>query len=287
MPKRALLLATLSLLTTSCTPEPAPTELNATILSSVGEVLHPTSLYVRFDEPTTTLTVSTDIGGHELAHGSAVAGMKYAITLDGRACELESRGPRTDTETVTNDTSAVAPVRNPGNHTRTTKVLGVTLRCTDGQPLPGVASSGGVRGWDVTLSMAAMVVLGLLLGALYFHGDENDSWPLSLASLVLGIGALVAVFVFAWHHHTGGLVLTLPLLAAVCGGTAFFAALMALNNAEARAKIGAVGMIIAGLAGPAILSLTTPTWGWGAPLVAALLSFVTFAIAGGVAVSGK
>jgi hypothetical protein len=284
MPPRVLALCCLL---ASCAPEPVAPELHFTVLPSVGEVLHPTPLYVRFDEPGKQLTLNAALDGPELARGSAVAGMKYAVTLEGRTCELESNGPRTETENVEKNTNEVTPVRDPGYRTRTTTVLGVTLRCADGQPPPGVVSASSVRGWAVMGWMSAAVVLGLLLGAMFFRGDDSDSGALEFGSVALGIAALIAVLVFTWHHHTGGLVLSLPLLAAVCGGTGFLAALLALRNPDGRSRAGAVGMLLAGLAGPTLVSFTTPLWGGGAPLVAALVTLVTFAVAGAVAASGK
>lgn len=268
----------------ACAPEPTPTELHTTVLSSVGEIMHPATVYVRFDEPKGELTVFEKLEGAQLAQGSAAAGTKLALTLEGRACELESGGPRTETETLEKNTDEVAPVREPGFRERQTKVISVTLRCADGLPPPGVKAPPSVPGWTVTLWLLGVIALGLALGVVHARFDSAGA-----AFVVVGVALLTAIATLAvsWKALDGGLAMSVPVLAMACGLAAFFAPLMASNNSDTPSRIAAGGFVVSAVAGPVIVSLSTPLWAGGAPLVAALVVLVGFAIFGAVSALGR
>lgn len=270
----------------ACAPEPVDPELRRSVLSSVGEVLHPSTLYVRFDEPEHQLVVFDKLGGRELGRIPDTAGAKLALTHEARPCELESRGSTTDVETVANEKGPGSTTANPGHHTRTTKSAHVTLRCADG-PAPGVVSAPSIPGWRAFNGLLPFVWLGLFIGALYWRGDDQNQLGLQLGAMALGLVTLAAAFVLAWRTQTGALVLTLPLLAAVNGALGWFAALLWLGNDDTRSRVGAAGFIIAALTGPALLALYYPLWSGVAPLAALGIVLGAAVAAGTIAVSGK
>ena len=265
--RRALLLCTVF---AACAPEAVDPEIRATILPSVGEVLHPGQTYVRFDPEKQELVFFEKLEGRALGRGSVTAGTRVPVTLEGRACEFESRGTRTETETLeVNGNPATAP-RDPAVRTRSTTVAKVTLRCADG-PAPGILAPSSVSGWKV-----AGWVLPLR------GGDAGQFWALGLGALT-GVGFLV----FAWRALDGALVLTVPLLGLAVAASAFLAVVMWTGNRDARSRGAAVGFVLGGAAGPAIIAQAYPLWAAGAPLAAAGIVLLVLAVAGGVSVAGR
>ena len=98
-------------------------------------------------------------------------------------------------------------VRAPRSLSRATTVASSVGRKSRWMVMPCAASTSSstsrrlLPSREVMITLAgrrtAGALLGLLLGALYYRGDESDSLALELGSIALGIAALIAVFVCA------------------------------------------------------------------------------------------
>ncbi len=271
----------LGVLLTTCAPEAVNPEIHASILPSVGEVLHPGQTYVRFDAEKHELVFFEKLEGRELGRGSVAEGTRTPVTLEGRACEIESRGTRTETETLEANTDPAHAPRNPGVRTRTTTVAKVTLRCADG-PAPGIVAPPSVEGWKAVGWVLPLLLAGLLIGVRFTRGGDTGQ----LLGLALGALTTLAFLVFSWRSVDGLLVLTLPLLGLAVGAAAFLAVLLWTEQKDTRSRVAAALFVLGGAAGPALIAKAYPLWAAGAPLAAAGVVVAVFATAGAVAVSG-
>lgn len=270
----------LLLLCVGCAPEVPEPEVRQTITSGVGEVLHPSQVYVRFLAPEAQLVVFDKLEGVELARGPVTAGARFPLSLGGRPCELESRGTEVETDVIRTErprdstTRLAMPTRE-----RQATVAKVTLRCADG-PVPGVVAPPSVRGFSVVTWLPLALVAGVLGALLYRRGDAME-----LAGLAALFVAAVACFVVGWKVLDGALWLTVPLLAVVVGACGATATLLWASDSKLRVRGWAVGVVVSAFVGPTVIAAMFPLWAAGAALAAIGVSAVCVVIALVVAVA--
>lgn len=91
-------LPALLLLVAACAPDAPDPELHQAISGAVGQVLHPSHVYVRFLEAENQLVVFERLEGAEFARLPATAGARTPLALDGHPCELASHGASEEVE---------------------------------------------------------------------------------------------------------------------------------------------------------------------------------------------
>lgn len=264
---------------TACAPEVPDPELHGTVTGFVGQVLHPSDVYVRFLEPEKTLVVLERLDGPELARGAAAPGSVLPVKLGNRSCELVSHGTEVETDVVTQERPQDSTARGTmPSRERKTLVAKVTLRCADG-PAPGVPRALALPSTNVLELLPFVLLVGALAAFLYRRGDDADQLGLQLLGIGLGLVFAIAAFVFGWKHFQGLFCLTVPLLEVVTGVCGAVATLLLFTDRKPRTRVGAAMTAAAPLVASALVALRFPLWAPGAAAAAMGLSLV-FVVAG-------
>lgn len=272
-------LTVVMLVMTGCAPEAPDPQLHQTVTGAVGQVMHPSDVYVRFLEPEKTLVVFERLGGTELGRGPATVDAIIPVKLGGHPCELVSRGTELETETITQERPPDSTTRGTmPSRERKTLVAKVTLRCSDG-PVPGVRPALSVPAADVLKLLPFVLLMGALAAFLYRRGDDADQLGLQLAGIGLGLVFAIAAFVFGWKHFEGLFRLTVPLLEVVTGTLGAVATLLLFADQKLRTRVGAALTAGAPLLGAGIIAFMHPLWAPGAAAAALGLGLV-FALVG-------
>lgn len=257
-----------------CAPEARDPQLHHSVTGAVGQVLHPSDVYVRFFEPEKTLVVFERLDGPELGRGPATVDAVIPVKLGGHPCELVSHGTEVETETLTQERPPDSTTRGPmPSRERKTLVAKVTLRCSDG-PVPGIRPAPSLPPTDVLKLLPFVLLIGALAAFLYRRGDDADQLGLQLAGIALGLIFTVAAFVFGWKHFDGLFCLTVPLLEVVTGVFGAVATLLLFSDRKTRTRVGAGLTATAPFVGAGVIALLFPLWAPGAPVAALGLSLV-------------
>lgn len=272
-------LMTMLLVVTACAPEVPDPELHQTVTGAVGQVMHPSDVYVRFVEAEKTLVVLERLDGPELGRGPATDGAVIPVKLAGRPCELVSHGTELETDIVTQERPKDSTNRGTmPSRERKTLVAKVTLRCADG-PAPGVPPVLALPASDVLKLLPFMLLAGALAAFVYRRGEDADQLGVQVLGMGLGLVFAVAAFVFGWKHFEGLFCLTIPLLEIVTGVLGAVTTLLLFSDKKVRTRVGAVMTAAAPLVAAGLVALRFPLWAPGAAAAALGLSLV-FAVAG-------
>lgn len=272
-------LTVVMLVMTGCAPEAPDPQLHQTVTGAVGQVMHPSDVYVRFVEAEKTLVVLERLEGPELGRGPAAVDAVIPVKLAGRPCELVSHGTELESDTVVHERPENSTSRGtPAMHERKTLVAKVTLRCSDG-PVPGVRPALSVPATDVLKLLPFVLLMGALAAFLYRRGDDADQLGLQLLGMGLGLVFAIAAFVFGWKHFSGLFCVTVPLLEVVTGTLGAVATLLLFSDAKLRTRVGAVMTAAAPLLAAGIIAFVYPLWAPGAAAAALGLALV-FALVG-------
>lgn len=272
-------LTLLMLLTVACAPEAPAPEIHQTVTGAIGQVMHPSDVYVRFLEAEKTLVAYERLEGPELGRGPATDGAAIALKLGGRPCELVSRGTELETDIITQERPKDSTNRGTmPSRERQTLVAKVTLRCSDG-PAPGIRPALALPATDVLKLLPFVLLMGALAAFLYRRGDDADQLGLQLLGMGLGLVFAIAAFVFGWKHFDGLFCLTVPLLEVVTGVLGAAATLLLFSDQKTRTRVGAALTASAPLAAAGFIAVKFPLWAPGAPAAALGLALV-FALVG-------
>lgn len=261
-------LTVVMLVMTGCAPEAPDPTLHQTVTGAVGQVMHPSDVYVRFLEPEKTLVVFDRLGGTELGRGPATVDAVIPVKVGDHPCELVSHGTEIETETIAlerprdSTSRGTVPTRE-----RRTLVAKVTLRCSDG-PVPGIRPALSLPPSDVLKLLPFVSLMGALAAFLYRRGEDADQLGLQLAGPGLGLVFTVAAFVFGWKHFEGLFCLTVPLLEVVTGVLGAVATLLAFSDRKTRTRVGAALTAAAPFFGAGVIAVAFPLWAPGAPVAA-------------------
>ncbi len=269
---------------TACAPEVGDPEVHQTVTGAVGQVMHPSDVYVRFLEAERALVAYERLDGAELGRGPATSGTVIPLKLSGRPCELVSHGTEVETDVITQDRPLDSTNRGAmPSHERKTLVAKVTLRCADG-PAPGVRPAAALPATEVLKLLPVVLLIGALAAFLFRRGDDADQLGLQLGGIGLGLVFATAAFVFGWKHFQGLFCLIVPLLEVVTGALGAVATLLLFSDKKPRTRVGALVTAAAPLLGAAAIAWWFPLWAPGAAAAAIGLALVVALIGFFVAV---
>ena len=267
-------LTVLVMVMAACAPEAGDPAVHQTVTGAIGQVMHPSDVYVRFVEAERVLVAYERLEGPELGRGPATDGAVIPLKLSGRPCELVSHGTEVETDVVTQDRPLDSTNRGAmPSHERKTLVAKVTLRCADG-PAPGVLPSASLPATEVLKLLPVVLLIGGLAAFLYRRGEDADQLGLQLGGIGLGLVFAIAAFVFGWKHFHGLFCLTVPLLEVVTGALGAVATLLLFSDKKLRTRVGALVTAAAPLLGAAAIALWFPLWAPGAAAAAIGLALV-------------
>lgn len=269
----------LLMLVMACAPQERDPVIHQTVTGAVGQVMHPSAVYVRFVAAEKTLVVLERLEGAELGRGPANPGAVIPLTLSGRPCELLSHGTEIETDIITQERPENSTTRGSlPSRERKTLVAKVTLRCSDG-PVPGIPPPLALPATDVLKLLPFVLLMGALAAFLYRRGDDADQLGLQLGGVGLGLVFAIAAFVFGWKHFEGLFCFTVPLLEVVTLALGATATLLLAADAKLRTRLGAGVTAAAPLVAAGLLAIVFPLWAPGAPAAALGLGLV-FALVG-------